>query len=54
MPSTGEYDRIGLLVPDDGQIDLEPLLREYALLEFPISPFASPIAKASARSVGKT
>jgi len=28
----------GLLVPDDGQIDLEPLLREYALLEFPISP----------------
>jgi uncharacterized protein len=28
----------GLLVPEDGQIDLEPLLREYALLEFPISP----------------
>ena len=31
----------GLLVPDDGQIDLEPLLREYALLEFPISPLHS-------------
>ncbi|MFA5874143.1 MAG: DUF177 domain-containing protein [Anaerolineales bacterium] len=28
----------GLLVPEDAQIDLEPLLREYALLEFPISP----------------
>ena len=28
----------GLLVPEDGQIDLEPLMREYALLEFPISP----------------
>jgi uncharacterized protein len=28
----------GLLVPENGQIDLEPLLREYALLEIPISP----------------
>jgi uncharacterized protein len=28
----------GLLVPEDAQIDLEPLLREYAFLEFPISP----------------
>ena len=27
-----------LLVPEDGQINLEPLLREYALLEFPINP----------------
>ena len=27
-----------LLVPEDGQIDLAPLLREYALLEVPISP----------------
>lgn len=27
-----------LLVPEDGQIDLEPLLREYALLEVPIQP----------------
>ena len=31
----------GLLVPEDGQIDLEPLLREYALLEIPISPLHS-------------
>jgi uncharacterized protein len=35
----------GLLVPDDGQIDLEPLLREYAMLEFPISPVCKPDCK---------
>ncbi len=28
----------GLLVPDDAQIDLQLLFREYALLEFPIKP----------------
>jgi uncharacterized protein len=28
----------GLLLPDDAQIDLQPLLREYALLEVPIKP----------------
>ena len=28
----------GLLLPDDAHIDLAPLLREYALLEIPISP----------------
>ena len=31
-----------LLVPEDGQIDLAPLLREYALLEIPIQPLCSP------------
>jgi uncharacterized protein len=35
----------GLLVPEDAQIDLEPLLREYALLEFPISPVCKPGCK---------
>jgi len=35
----------GLLVPDDAHIDLEPLLREYALLEFPISPVCKPDCK---------
>ena len=35
----------GLLVPEDGQIDLEPLLREYALLEVPISPVCKPDCK---------
>jgi uncharacterized protein len=34
-----------LLVPENGQIDLEPLLREYALLEFPISPVCKPDCK---------
>lgn len=34
-----------LLVPEDGQIDLEPLLREYVLLEFPISPLCKPDCK---------
>jgi uncharacterized protein len=28
----------GLLVPEDAQIDLQPLLREFAILEFPIKP----------------
>lgn len=28
----------GLLLPDDAHIDLEPLIREYAILEMPISP----------------
>ena len=35
----------GLLVPEDANIDLEPLLREYALLEFPISPVCRPDCK---------
>jgi len=28
----------GLILPDDAQIDLKPLIREYMLLEVPISP----------------
>jgi uncharacterized protein len=35
----------GLLLPDDAQIDLAPLLREYALLEIPISPVHDPNCK---------
>jgi uncharacterized protein len=35
----------GLLVPDDAQIDLAPLVREYALLEIPISPLHDPNCK---------
>jgi len=34
-----------LLVPDDAHIDLAPLIREYALLEIPISPLHSPDCK---------
>lgn len=28
----------GLLMPDDANIDLQPLVREFAILEFPIKP----------------
>ena len=34
-----------LLVPDDAQIDLAPLIREYAILEFPIKPLHDPDCK---------
>jgi DUF177 domain-containing protein len=32
----------GLLVPEDAQIDFQPLIREYALLEVPINPICRP------------
>ncbi len=35
----------GLLLPEDAHIDLEPLLREYALLEVPINPLHAPGCK---------
>jgi len=35
----------GLLLPEDAQLDLAPLLREYALLEVPISPVHDPSCK---------
>ncbi len=35
----------GLLVPEDAQIDLQPLIREYALLEVPIKPICKPDCK---------
>jgi uncharacterized protein len=35
----------GLIVPEDAQIDLQPLIREYALLEVPINPICKPDCK---------
>lgn len=35
----------GLLVPEDAQLDLEPLVRDGALLEIPISPICQPNCK---------
>lgn len=35
----------GLIVPDDGNIDLEPLVREYMLLEVPLNPLCKPDCK---------
>jgi uncharacterized protein len=32
----------GLLVPEEGYIDFAPILREYALLEYPIKPLCKP------------
>ena len=35
----------GLIIPDDAHIDLQPLIREYALLEIPIKPLCRPDCK---------
>jgi uncharacterized protein len=35
----------GLLLPEDSHIDLAPLIREFALLEIPISPICKPDCK---------
>jgi len=35
----------GLIIPEDAQIDLESLIREYALLEVPIKPLHDPDCK---------
>jgi len=35
----------GLLMPETGVIDLHPILREYAVLEIPISPLCKPDCK---------
>ena len=35
----------GLILPEDGNIDLAPLAREYMLLEIPISPLCRPDCK---------
>jgi uncharacterized protein len=35
----------GLLLPEDMHIDLQPLVREYALLEVPMSPICKPECK---------
>ncbi len=35
----------GLILPEDGRIDLGPLVREYLILEIPISPICMPDCK---------
>jgi uncharacterized protein len=35
----------GLILPEDAHIDLEPLVREYLLIEIPISPLCRPDCK---------
>lgn len=43
----------GLLVPESGYIDLEPIFREYALLEIPISPICKKDCKGLCRECGQ-
>lgn len=42
-----------LLVPEDGNIDLEWLVREYLLVEIPISPLCRPDCKGLCRECGE-
>lgn len=35
----------GLILPDDAHIDLQPLIREYALLEIPTKPLCKPTCR---------
>jgi len=37
-----EFTESGLVVPDDGNVDLDPLVREYLLLDLPIKPLCKP------------
>ena len=43
----------GLLFPEDAHIDLEPLIREYALLEVPINPLCRPDCKGLCATCGE-
>lgn len=42
-----------LLLPDDGQIELAPLIRDYALTEIPISPICKPDCKGLCPTCGQ-
>ena len=48
--STTESD---LILPDDANIDLEPLVREYLLVEEPISPLCRPDCKGLCSQCGE-
>lgn len=43
----------GLLLPDDAHLDMAVLLREYALLEIPISPVCKPDCKGLCTECGQ-
>jgi uncharacterized protein len=43
----------GLILPEDGNINLEPLVREYMLLEVPINPLCKPDCKGLCPICGK-
>jgi uncharacterized protein len=37
-----DFTESGLLVPEDGNIDLGPIVREYLMLEYPLKPLCKP------------
>ena len=37
-----DFTDSGLIVPDDGNVDLAPVVREYLMLEYPIKPLCKP------------
>lgn len=39
---TRNFTESGLFVPDDGNIDMGPVMREYLMLAFPIKPLCKP------------
>ncbi len=39
------HEDTDLIYPEDGQVDLGPIIREYLLLEFPINPICKPDCK---------
>ena len=43
----------GLIVPEDAQIDFQPLVREFALLEFPIKPLCKAECKGLCMECGQ-
>ena len=43
----------GLILPEDAQIDLAPLVRDYALTEIPISPVCQPDCKGLCPTCGQ-
>lgn len=39
---TFDFTESGLYVPEDGNIDLGPVVREYLVLEYPLKPLCKP------------
>lgn len=39
---TIDFTESGLIVPEDGNIDFSPIVREYLMLEYPLKPLCKP------------